>query len=117
LAGDYAAVTMQAHVDYSATNWLDSVTAYAQQHGMPIMTAERWLDFTKARQGATLAPLTWNAASTTLTFCAAPPSSEGTLTLMVPASYGATAIGTVTVDGTAVTRTALSVKGMSYSTF
>jgi hypothetical protein len=45
LGGFYSAVTMQVHTDYGATTWLGNMAAYAQSKGMPIWTAQRWLNF------------------------------------------------------------------------
>ena len=62
-AGDYAVVTAQAHTDYGLFTWLDGLASYAKQKGVPIWTAQRWLDFTQARQEATTDQSNWNPST------------------------------------------------------
>jgi len=67
LAGDYAALMAQFHVDYRMLTWLQGTLAYAQSRGVPMWNADRWLTFTETRHDANYTNLAWNSASKTLT--------------------------------------------------
>lgn len=117
-SGNYAAVTVQAHVDYFATDWLEGLVTYAQQKSVPIWTVQRWLNHTKVRHDAITDQLTWNGATKTLQFCARPSGSgEATVTLLLPATHSGTSLTRVEVDNQVATLTAISIQGVSYQAF
>ncbi|MCC7369128.1 MAG: hypothetical protein IT306_11935 [Chloroflexi bacterium] len=116
--GDLAAVVAQVHVDYFyAPDWLVGMTTHAQQNNVPMLTAERWLNFTKARQTSTVSQWDWNLPTRGLTYCVQIPGSENAVTMLVPASYGGTGLQTLVVDGLPAATTSLSMKGFNYRAF
>ncbi|MCC6177660.1 MAG: hypothetical protein IT305_20350, partial [Chloroflexi bacterium] len=117
ISQDHAAVTMQAHADYGALDWLDGTLAYAQSKGLPIWTAERWLDFTTARQSAIVDQLSWDANTRVLRFCVSASGDQPSLTLLVPAAYGGQGVASIVVGGQTVAPVGLNLKGFGYTAF
>jgi hypothetical protein len=56
LAGDYAALMTQFHVDYYNNGdpqiWAESTMDYANARNIPIWNADRWLSFVETRHDA-----------------------------------------------------------------
>ena len=122
LAGDYAALMTQFHVDYynyeQVTIWAEGTMDCANQKGVPIWDAERWLSFTETRYGTKFNNIVWNDLKNQLTFQLVPGSSptpgDNTLTLMLPATAQGEAIQGVKVGGQAAATTAKTIKGRDY---
>src|SRR5581483_8103071 len=115
IGGYYSAVTMQAHTDWDVGQWLNDVLTYAQGKGVPIWTAQRWLNFTRARHDATIDHYAWDAANHRLSFKVTSSVGEPTLTILVPNVNQQSPVSAVTVDGTAVTPSTQFIKGVTYS--
>ena len=113
-AGFYSAITMQAHTDYGKTTWLGNVAAYAQSKGMPIWTAQRWLNFTQARHDAVIDQFAWNAPNHQLTFRYRASTTEPATTVLVPTTWQGKAISSTTVDGGNPSPALLTIKGIDY---
>ncbi len=115
LAGDYAALMTQFHVDYytgAAQDWAEATLDYAVSHGVPVLNADEWLEFTERRNAASYTNLAWNDASGTLTFNLNA-GSGAQLTTLLPATYGGRSLQSVTVDGGAAGYTWQTIKGQS----
>jgi hypothetical protein len=118
LAGDYAALTTQFHVDYYGfgypQDWAEGTMAYANAHGIPIWNADRWLSFTETRHDSNYTNVTWNNGTQTLAFSQTATTTVGiTLTTMVPLDYGGHSLVSVTVDGLPHAYSAQTVKGVN----
>lgn len=103
LMGDYASLTTQFHVDYSSQGdgleWAEGTMAYAQANGVPIWSADNWLNFTEMRYGAAFESLTWNNSASVLTFDLEVDANPGvTMTVMIPTSFKARELLDVRID-------------------
>ncbi len=117
-AGDYAALMTQFHVDYYGYGepqvWAEGLMDYANSLGIPIWSADQWLNFTEARQGATLNNITWNGGANTLTFELNANAVSGVnLTTLLPSTYNGLSLQSVTVDGGSASFTTQAVKGVN----
>jgi hypothetical protein len=116
LAGDYAALMTQFHVDYfsGVRGWAEGIMNYANQRGVPMWNADQWLNFIETRHDANYQNIVWNAGTSTLTFnmtAAAAPNVN--LTTMLPL-YEGRDVKTITVDGVAQSFSTQLIKGVSY---
>jgi hypothetical protein len=119
LAGNYAAVMTQFHVDYvnATQGWVNNTLAYANSNNIPIWNADDWLTFTETRYNASFTNLNWNNSTRTLSFDLSAPSQSDprmTLSIMLPLSYDGAGLESVT--GATSTFTFQSVYG-SYVAF
>ena len=120
LAGDYAALMTQLHVDYYGFGdpqvWAEGTLDYARQKGVPIWNAGQWLDFTETRHDARLSGLSWVPSSGQLSFTVqSTAATTHTLTLMLPVSAATGSLFNVTVDGAVGTQSIQTVKGRPYA--
>jgi glutathione S-transferase len=116
LAGDYAAVLTQFHVDYYSTDqpWAEGTLDYASAHGVPIWNADQWLDFVETRHDANFTDLAWNNIAGTLSFNLAATTTVGiSLTTMLPLSYGGRNLQTVTLDRNPASFSSQTIKGVA----
>ncbi len=116
LAGDYAALMAQFHVDYydypSARTWAEGTVDYARANNVPIYNADQWLTFTEVRSGANFTDLSWSAATRTLSFTQVATATSGvSLTVMLPLTYEGYGLQTVTVDGSPAAFSQQTIKG------
>jgi hypothetical protein len=122
LAGDYAALMTQFHVDYyglgSPQTWAEGTLDYASSKGVPIWNADQWLSFTETRHDTKFSSLSWSPSSGQLAFA----MQSGTtttqpLTLMMPYAITTGQIQHVHVDGTSAAFTSKTIKGRQYAFF
>ncbi|MCB0115762.1 MAG: hypothetical protein KDD84_16795, partial [Caldilineaceae bacterium] len=115
LAGDYAALMTQFHVDYyypPSSGWAEGTLAYANQRGVPILNADEWLTFVETRYSADYTNLAWNGTTQTLSFGITADNAQGIdLTTVLPLSYAGGALSTVTVDGNNAGFSVQTIKG------
>jgi hypothetical protein len=128
LNGDYCAICGQFHVDpfqvggevaEKARIFLEGVLDYARERGIPILSAQEWLDFTDLRHDTELTSLTWDPAASTLTFRLLPPNQPAsTLTLLLPARHNERTLVSVNVDDVTMPVTSrLELGGAEYASF
>jgi hypothetical protein len=114
-AGGYAAIATQWHVDYytfaEVKLWIEATMDYAASLGVPLWTAERWLNYTTARAATTLTGLSWSAGAKQLSFTADVPVSSEPQSLALPGAFGGFGLTSVTVDGAAVTAVEQQITG------
>ncbi len=116
IAGDYAALMTQFHVDYYgvARPWAENTVAYAASKNMPLWNADEWLRFTETRYGTNYNNFNWNGATRTLTFNLEATTQSGlTLSTMLPLTYQGGGLQTVTVDGSNTAYTSQTIHGMN----
>jgi hypothetical protein len=116
LAGDYAALMMQAHVDYFSvtSDWVDGTLDYATSKGIPIWNADRWLTFTETRHDANFSDVAWDGTGHVLSFSLnSNPAAGVNLTIMLPLSYPGLSLQSVTVDGSSHPFSIQTVKGVN----
>lgn len=107
--GDYCAITGQFHVDPFQVGgdpaekggiFLEGTLDYANQLGVPILSAQEWLAFTDLRHDVNFAELAWDSTAATLDFNLLPLSqSDATLTVLLPTHFVDNTLATVNVDG------------------
>src|SRR5262249_39785696 len=114
-AGDYAAVTTQFHVDYfsfrEVNPWVNNTMSYARSLGIPMWTAEHWLNYTTARYAATITNVLWSVGTSELSFTVAVPSGSESQSLAVPQRFGGFGLTSVTVDGASVSGVQQQISG------
>jgi hypothetical protein len=102
-AGGYSALVAQFHTDsYSwgeVLPWAEGTLDYAKSLGIPIWSAERWLNFTETRTATRIVGVAWSAPS--LSFTATVPMDAEPQTITLPAAHAGRGLASVTVDGTA----------------
>jgi hypothetical protein len=116
IAGDYAAIMTQFHVDYYAVtrSWAENVVSYAASKSMPLWNADRWLQFTESRYGANYNNLNWNGSTRTLSFNLSAPTMSGTtLSTMLPLNYLGGNLESVQVDGAGASYTTQTISGVN----
>ncbi len=107
--GDHTAITAQFHVDpfqvggeaaQKASIFLEGTLSYAQELGIPIWSADEWLNFSDIRHKTKLVNISWNAETKRLQFdLDAPTQSDQILTVMVPIRHNDVNLSAVEVDG------------------
>jgi hypothetical protein len=122
LAGDYAALTTQFHVDYyglgDPQTWAEDTLDYATSKGVPIWNADQWLDFAETRHDAQFSNMSWSTASGQLSFSLqSGAATTHTLTLMAPYNIAGGHVQSVTVDSNPRSFTTKTIKGRQYAFF
>ena len=124
--GDYCAITGQFHVDPFQLGgdpaekggiFLEGTLDYAQQIGVPILSAQEWLGFTDLRHNSDFTNIVWDSNASTLTFNLLPLNHQpnSTLTVLLPAHYGDKALSIANVDAvTTSLSTRLILGGVEY---
>jgi hypothetical protein len=120
LAGDYAALMTQFHVDTYGYGdpqvWAEGTLDYARAKGVPIWNAGQWLAFTEARHDAQIGAVRWDATSGRLAFTLrSSAATTHTLTLMLPASPALGALTEVAVDRAPQKLAIQTIKGRQYA--
>jgi hypothetical protein len=116
LAGNYAAIMTQFHVDYfnEAEEWVANTLSYAASNSVPLWNADKWLTFTETRYGANYANFDWNTTTNRLTFNLTATAQPGlTLSTMMPLNYDGNTLDSVTVDGINHVFTSQQINGQS----
>lgn len=106
---DYCAIGGQFHIDPFQLGgdpaekggiFLEGTLDYAQKLGVPILSAQEWLNFTDIRHDTDFINMIWDAAASTLTFNLFPRNpADATLTMLLPIRNAEKAISTLDVDG------------------
>jgi hypothetical protein len=115
LAGDYAALMTQNHIDYYSLGdpqtWAEGTLDYANSKGVPIWNADQWLNFTETRHDAEFQNLTWDASGGQLSFNLSSASISETLSVLLPLTFGGQNLDSISIDGAATQYTAFTVSG------
>ncbi|HEU5123288.1 MAG TPA: fibronectin type III domain-containing protein [Verrucomicrobiae bacterium] len=120
--GNYSAFVINVHpVRYNNIGgdithaWANQVWAYAQSNGIPMWTAEKLLDFVKARDAARFDNIHWT--STTLSFDFSTTVSGEDLTILLPKWAGTNTLKSATFAGNPVGFSLQAIKGREYGLF
>ena len=99
----HTALVTQFQADYyqwgEVRGWVDGTLDYAAGRGLPLWAAQRWSNYTLARDGATIEATAFDPQNRRLTFSLRVPASSEALSVMLPALHGGAALGQVTVNG------------------
>jgi Big-like domain-containing protein/Calx-beta domain-containing protein len=114
-AGGYSAITTQFHVDYyqygQVQPWAEGTMDYARGLGIPMWTAQRWLNYTTARAATTMTSFSWDPNSRQLTFVVTVPAGSEAQSVALPGAFGGFAMTGATLDGSSATLTPLTITG------
>lgn len=127
LTGAPAAIGMQCHVDpfllggeraAQVGRWLDATLSFAAERRIPMLSAERWLQFTEARAAAQMSSLSWKPEAQQLRFdVSIPAETHGDLQLMLPIANQAGTLRGVEMDGAPLPTVQRAVSGLRYAAF
>jgi hypothetical protein len=116
--GYYGAFTANMHTDFNPSagqTGSDAIVASAQARGVPVIAAKQLLSWLDGRNGSSFQSLTWNA--NVLSFSVAVGTGANGLQTMVPTTIAAGALSTITLNGSPVTFTRQTIKGIEYAIF
>jgi hypothetical protein len=121
LAGNYAALMTQFHVDYynfgSPQLWAEKTLDYANQKSVPAWNADEWLKFIETRYSAGFNNLAWSPPTGRLSFTLqSGTSSSQQLTLMIPRRSPTGQLQGISIDGSPSTPlNFVPIKGRDYA--
>ena len=113
--GYYGVFTTNFHTDYVTSAGSDAVVASAQAHGIPMVSAAQMLTWLDGRNGSSFGSLAWDGRS--LSFTISQGAGARNLQAMLSALSSTGPLGTILFNGTPVTQTIQTIKGISYSFF
>ncbi|MEO8289285.1 MAG: N,N-dimethylformamidase beta subunit family domain-containing protein, partial [Chloroflexota bacterium] len=111
----YGAFTANIHVDGSSEGIASTIISSAQARGVPVITARQMLTWVDGRNSSSFDSMTWNA--NTLNFSIAVGSGARNLQAMVPTSSAVGALTGITRNGSPLSYTTQTIKGVSYAFF
>jgi methionine-rich copper-binding protein CopC len=113
--GYYGAFTANLHTDSASTFENDQVIASARARGVPVVSGRQMLTWLDGRNGSSFGSIGWSANS--LRFTVSVGTGANGLTAMVPTVAAAGSLTTLTRDGSPVSFTRQTVKGLEYAVF
>jgi hypothetical protein len=114
----YGAFAINAHTDDAASESSDATVASARAHGVPVMSAERLLNFEDARGNSSFDSIQWDAISGRLSFNIKLAACARDLQAMVPLfDTSGRSVVSITADGAAVDFTKQLVRGIYWARF
>jgi hypothetical protein len=118
-AGSYSAITTQFHVDYfqfgEVNPWALGTMDYARGLGIPMWTAERWLNYNTARATTTMTGLSWAGGAKQLSFTVGVPTGSEPQSVALPGSYNGFGLTSVVLDGATVSTITQAITGRDTS--
>jgi len=118
------ALALQAHVDPFAiggeaaetqARWLEGVLDETAGRGIPIWSAQRWLEFVEARERTELEALRWDPESRTLHLRVTAPPVPSRLTMALPLEVPGGRLSEVQIHGVSVPHSEWSWQGFPYA--
>jgi methionine-rich copper-binding protein CopC len=113
--GYYGAFTANMHTDDPSTFQSDQLLASAFAHGVPLVTARQMLTWLDGRNASSFGSI--SGSGTSLQFTISVGTGADRLTAMVPTVSSGGTLSTLTRDGSAVSFTRQTVKGLEYALF
>ena len=113
--GYYGAYTINAHTDVDQIPESDAVVASALARGVPIITSRQMLEWLDGRNNSSFGALTWNGNA--LSFTVSPGTSANGLQGLVPALSSVGVLTGLTQNGTSLSFTTETIKGVAYARF
>lgn len=122
--GAWGAIGLQAHIDPFAIGgeaaaaqaaWLEGVLDAAVAYGLPIWSAQRWLQFVEARMGAVFQAVRWNPTARQLRFRVIPAAPLAfQWEIGMPLEFQSLRLTRVEVDGQPISYRERPLRGISY---
>jgi hypothetical protein len=113
--GYYGVVTANMHTDSASHAGSDAILASAQTRGVPIVSAQQMLTWLDGRNGSAFSNLSWSGNALSFTITAATGSNG--LQAMLPNTSTAGTLTSLTLNGSPVTFTTSTIKGIPYAVF
>jgi hypothetical protein len=113
--GYYGAFNANMHTDTAAHAGSDAIVASAKARGVPVVSAQQMLTWLDGRGGSTFKDIAY--AGDVLSFRVSVGAGATGLRGMVPATFGGKALAAMTRDGSPVTYTRETIKGVDYAFF
>ena len=112
-ASGHSAITTQFHVDYYASvqQWTEGTMDYANSLGIPMWTAQRWLNYTTARAATTMTGFAWDPVGGQLAFTVNVPTGSESQNLALPGTFGSFSLSALLIDGSPASPTAQTITG------
>ena len=101
------------HSDSVASSGSDAIVASAKARGVPVISARQMLDWLDGRNNSTMSSLSWNGS--VLSFTVTVAQGGRGLEVLVPLSAGADS--NITHNGSSVSFTLQTIKGIQYAAF
>lgn len=114
-AGYYGAFTANCHTDIATSDVSDAIVASAQAHGVSIVSARQMLTWLDGRNGSSFGSLAYSG--NTLSFTITVGVGANGLQAMVPSSSASGTLKSITLNGSPITYSTQSIKGISYAIF
>lgn len=116
--GYYAVVTANMHTDFNPSEGATgsaAIVSAAKARGVPVISAKQMLDWLDGRNSSTFSNFAWNGS--VLSFTVAVGAGATGLQALVPASAGSGPVNSIALNGTPVTFTTQTIKGVAYAVF
>ncbi len=113
--GYYGVFTANMHTDVNPFPMSDAIVASALARGVPVVTARQMLTWLDGRNGSSFSSVAWSGG--TLSFTMVQATGANGLQALLPAQNGAAQLAGLTRNGTAVTYTVQTIKGIAYAVF
>ena len=113
--GYYGAFTANMHTDLDSSAGADAIVASAKARGIPVVSSKQMLTWLDGRNASTFESIGFSGD--VLTFRVGVGTGATALRGMVPASFGGKALKSITRDGSPITTTRETIKGVDYAFF
>jgi hypothetical protein len=112
--GYYGAFSMNMHTDTAIHIGSNQIVTYAVANGIPVVSAKQMLTWLDNRNNTTFGPMTW-VNNKTLSFTVT--TIAHNLQALVPTNSSSGSLLSITKNGSPVTFTTQTIKGISYAFF
>jgi VCBS repeat-containing protein len=113
--GYYGVFTANMHTDSASSGGSDAIVNSAQTRGIPVVSARQMLQWIDGRNGSSFGSLAWNGSA--LSFNISVGSGANGLQAMLPTSSVAGPLASITRNGSPVSFTRQTIKGVEYAFF
>jgi hypothetical protein len=113
--GYYAVLTANMHTDTASHAGSDAILASAQARGVPIVSARQMLTWIDGRNGSKFGGHSWSGSALSFTITAA--TGANGLQALLPATTPAGTLTSLTANGSPVTFSTQTLKGITYAVF
>jgi len=111
--GYYGTFVANMHTDNATHAGSQAIVASAQSRGVPIVSAAQMLSWIDGRNSSAFGPMTWS--NNVLTFSVTPGTGANGLRIMVPTQSGTLHLTAISLNGSPVTYSVQTIKGVSYA--
>ena len=111
--GYYGAFTANMHTDSASSSGSDAIINSAKSHNVPVVSSRQMLTWLDGRNGSSFGGLAWSG--TKLSFTISVGAGASNLQAMVPAISAAGGLTGITRNGTPVSFTTQTIKGVAYA--